>query len=312
MLEAISLAGTLALSCGGHATLNPGGSGGGAETGAGSEAGYDAGTPDSLGAGGGFADGGACNALPTTATVATGEYHTCAITDAGGVRCWGANFYSQLGAAPSTNSTVPVDVPGLSSGIVSLSAGWASTCALTASGGVKCWGYNSNGQLGNNSMTDSSSPVDVTGLSSDVVAISVGNYHACALTTVCGVKCWGVDYANLNGLQGNPSTSESPVPVDIVGLSSGVAAVSVGGDHSCVLTSAGGVKCWGFNANGQLGNNSTEDSPVPVDVVGLSSGVVAVSAGDGHTCALTSAGGVQCWGLDNMGELRRRLHELPQ
>jgi alpha-tubulin suppressor-like RCC1 family protein len=145
--------------------------------------------------------------------------------------------------------------------------------------------------------------VDVAGLASGIVGISVGNDHACALTFSGGVKCWGADYANLNGLEGNPSTSESSVPVDVVGLSSGVTAVSAGGDHTCVLTGAGGVKCWGFNANGQLGNNSTTDSPVPVDVVGLTSGVAAISAGNGHTCALTTAGGVKCWGLDNMGEL---------
>jgi alpha-tubulin suppressor-like RCC1 family protein len=196
-----------------------------------------------------------------------------------------------------------MDVAGLSSGVVAVAAGWASTCALTSAGGVKCWGYNSNGQLGNNSTTDSSTPVDVAGLTSGVVAITAGNDRACALTREGAVKCWGVDYANLDGLQGSPSTSQSTVPVEVNGLSSGVAAVSAGGDHTCVLTSAGGVKCWGFNANGQLGNNSTTDSQIPVDVVGLSSGVLAVSAGNGHTCALTSEGGVKCWGLDNVGEL---------
>jgi alpha-tubulin suppressor-like RCC1 family protein len=88
-----------------------------------------------------------------------------------------------------------------------------------------------------------------------------------------------------------------------VGLSSGVVSVSAGGEHTCAVTSTGAVKCWGYNVYGQLGDGTLGSADVPVDIVGLSSGVVSVSAGAAHTCALTSTGAVECWGGNPDGEL---------
>ena len=178
----------------------------------------------------------------------------------------------------------------MTSGVTAISVGAFHACALTSAGGVKCWGYNGYGQLGNGTSTDSSTPVDVSGLTSGVIAISAGDYHTCAVTSAGGAKCWG----NMN----------DTTPADVGGLTSGVIAISGGGSHTCALTSAGGAKCWGYNNYGQLGNGTgVLYSSTPVDVSGLTSGVSAISAGESHTCAVTSAGGAKCWGDNGVGEL---------
>src|SRR5439155_9942000 len=98
------------------------------------------------------------------------------------------------------------------------------------------------------------------------------------------------------------TTTNRSTPVDVVGLSSGVSAVAVSGYHTCALTSAGGVKCWGDNSNGQLGDGTTTERNTPVAVSGLASGVTALAAGAYHSCALTSVGGVKSWGRNHYGE----------
>ena len=177
-----------------------------------------------------------------------------------------------------------------------IAAGYQFACVVTDAGGVKCWGANGSGQLGNGTTAETPVPgvVDVVGLPPGIVAIAAGEFHACALTNVGGVKCWG---NNFSGQLGNGSNGDASVPVDVLGLSSGVVAISGGNLHSCALTTAGAVKCWGSNGRGQLGNGSTADSNVPVPVVGLGSGAIAVAAGSIHTCALLGTGGVRCWGF---------------
>jgi alpha-tubulin suppressor-like RCC1 family protein len=232
-------------------------------------------------------------------SVVGGHYYTCALNSSGGVKCWGSNAFGRLGDASGVDQLTAVDVSGLTSGVTSISAGWGQTCALLSSGGLKCWGVNWQGQLGDNSTTDRDTPVDVFGLTSGVTAVSAGPFHTCAVLSSGAAKCWGEGY---DGRNGDGTTNSSSSPQDVVGLSSGVIAVGAGDHHSCAVLNTGVVKCWGSNSSGQLGNGTTTASLVPVDVVGLT-GARSVYAGWNHTCALLTSGAVKCWGSNHAGSI---------
>jgi len=238
-------------------------------------------------------------AITAYTAVSAGRWRTCALTASGGVKCWGDNRGGQLGDGTTTDRTTPVDVIGLTSGISAIAAGWWHTCALTASGGVKCWGQNAHGELGDGTTEESWTPVDVIGLTSGVSAITAGWGHTCAVTASGGVKCWGY---NDDGELGDGTTTERHTPVDVSGLTRGVDAIDAGGWHTCAMKHGSGLKCWGGNGAGQLGDDTTTDRYTPVNVGGLTSGVFDFSAGGWHTCALTP-GGVKCWGLNINGQL---------
>ncbi len=241
-------------------------------------------------------------AFPASATfytaISASANHTCGLTNKG-VKCWGYNASGQLGNATTTNSNFPVDVSGLGSNILAISTGWYHSCALTALGGVKCWGSNSFGQLGNGNTTNQPTPVDVSGLTSNVIAISAGGSHTCALTNAGAVLCWGMGSM---GQLGNSASANSSSPVAVTGLGSGIKSIAGGGYHTCAITTGGAVKCWGFNNYGELGDGSTSLRNLPVDVPSLTSGVSAITTGEGVTCALLS-GAAKCWGSNTYGQL---------
>jgi alpha-tubulin suppressor-like RCC1 family protein len=247
-----------------------------------------------------------------------GSEHACALTTAGGVKCWGnndnyglGNGNGGLGDETYQGSTTPVAVVGLNSGVAAIAAGGNHTCAVTLTGGVKCWGDNFM-----------PTPIDVAGLDSGVTEIATWDYEICALLTTGGVKCGANSSTPPSDVEGLTSgvaaigdgcavTTTGGVKcwswgtsaTDVPELKSGVAAVAIGGGHNCALTTEGGVKCWGSNAYGQLGDGSTTYQTAPVDVVGLSSGVAEIAAGDYHTCALMTTGGIKCWGTNTHGAL---------
>ena len=230
-------------------------------------------------------------------TVAAGQVHTCAVSLGGAVQCWGWNQHGTLGDGTNTNSNLPVPVTGLTSELVSVSAGTSHTCALTESGAVHCWGRNNYGQLGDGTNSDSNTPVAVTGLGSGIAAVSARDEGTCAVTTAGGVQCWGRNQFGQLGI-GTDMDSNTPNAV----FSSGMIAVSGGRWHTCALAASGSVQCWGYNFFGQLGDGTTIDSNTPVPVSGLAD-AVEVAAGLRHTCAATSAGGVKCWGDAVYGQL---------
>jgi alpha-tubulin suppressor-like RCC1 family protein len=252
------------------------------------------------------------------AQVEGGGAHTCLLLTNGGVKCWGLNGNGELGDGTTTPNSgptpyskpSPVDVFGLSSGVEQISVGNQHTCALLASGNLKCWGYSSAGAIGDGTNEPvRSAPVDVIGLGDTVDGVSAGVDFTCALLSGGGVKCWGITN---DGRLGNGSNTSQPgsecincqtTPVDVVGLDSGVLAVTTGGESSCALLDTGSVKCWGSNRFGQLGDGTTTDRYTPVDVVGLDDDVLEISAGGGHTCALVADKSVMCWGNNYFGTL---------
>ena len=268
---------------------------------------------------------GSASKLSGILQIAAGESHTCALTSGGNVKCWGYNSLGRLGDNTTTSRDAPVDVVTSSSdtdpltGIVQISAFGASTCALTSGGNVRCWGHESNGELGNDCNTSCPGkryPVNVVAsdgsasLLSGIVQISGGEYHICALTSGGNVKCWG---RGQYGRLGNGATSnkDAPVNVTVTGTTAltGIVGISTGQDHSCALKSAGGVVCWGEGDNGRLGNNGTSDQSRPVDVLTSTSGnpalanIAQIGLGESHSCAVTNAGLVLCWGKGSVGQL---------
>lgn len=236
--------------------------------------------------------------------ITAGAWHTCVLTTYGGVKCWGNNGAGQLGDGTNTNRLTPVDVVGLSSGVARLHGHYYHTCALTTSGGVKCWGDNSAGQIGDGigdgTRTWRSTPASPLNLAESVVGLAGRGWYTCALTAAGAVKCWG---QNSYGQLGDGSTTTRLTPVTVSGLDSGVVSLAGGTYHVCAVMSAGPVKCWGRNLEGQLGDGTTTDRLTPVAVTGLSSGVRSLQGGWYYTCALTTAGGVKCWGANSSGQL---------
>jgi alpha-tubulin suppressor-like RCC1 family protein len=141
----------------------------------------------------------------------------------------------------------------------SFQSGGEHTCGLKKSGTVTCWGNNTFGQLGNNSTTDSSTPVAVLGIS-DAMQVASGAYQSCAVLTTGEVKCWGT---NSRGQLGNNTTTNSLTPVSVVGIANAQQVV-LGHDHSCAALASGVVKCWGSNSTGQLGSGAILQSSIPV------------------------------------------------
>ncbi len=240
--------------------------------------------------------------------------HNCLIDDRGGINCWGDNDYYQLG-----QNNRPIVA-----GATDVSVGIRHSCAVLATGTVQCWGAGQYGRLGyGESMWTMPIPKSVVGLPAKAIKVHAGGHHTCALLDSGAVYCWGYNYDGQvgDGSQKWNVTSSRQTAVPVVGLSEGVASVSLGANHSCALLQNKSVKCWGYNLKGQVGDGGggfATEQTIPVDVVGLESGVVQISAGADHTCALLESGVVKCWGDNQYGKLGRgtisemvNVHSIP-
>jgi alpha-tubulin suppressor-like RCC1 family protein len=234
--------------------------------------------------------------LDDVVEIVAGFNSSCARRRAGEVWCWGSNPNGWLGTGTAADpQLVPAKVDGLVDP-VELGVGSLTGCARERSGRVQCWGGNDDGAVGDGTTTDRKKPVPVAGLT-DAIALAVGSQHACAVRKTHDVVCWGSAADGATG-NGKPVGGKDLRPVKVVDLSD---VVAISADmHTCAVTSAGRVYCWGANNTFQLGHGSGPDVSRPQDVVGLTD-VVTVSAGFQSSCALTKTGRVMCWELRNMG-----------
>ena len=242
-------------------------------------------------------------------TVATFYGHSCALTPLG-LACWGSNDSGQLGDGTFIERTSPVMTAGLPAVPVAVAAGDRHTCAV-AGGGVWCFGSNGAGQLGNGATTDA--PVPQLAVGAGALAVGAGAAHSCAVVAGVGgtgVLCWGLNAeGQVNG--GNPSPASVLTPVSPT-LAAGVhpAAVVGGRAHTCVLVPgvANGVTCFGANDASQLTGAATPRGFVSVSLPAAQT----LAAGYEHTCALLADGGLECWGIDDRGELGSGSAGTPQ
>jgi alpha-tubulin suppressor-like RCC1 family protein len=188
----------------------------------------------------------AVTGLTGIASISAGDEHTCSLSTIGAALCWGGNGSGRLGNDPNTVifSNVPLAVAPLIFGPPkSITAGGSHTCAVDAQDGLECWGDNTLGQLGDGTNTLSSTPLVVSPpLDTGVALGAAGESHTCAVTTTGGAMCWG---SNAAGELGNGLNTPSNVPVDVTGMTTGVASISSGANLTCSLSTLGAVSCWG-------------------------------------------------------------------
>ncbi|MDG1540350.1 MAG: S8 family serine peptidase [Candidatus Thalassarchaeaceae archaeon] len=235
--------------------------------------------------------------------ISAGSYHTCSVFDDGSVRCWGSNEFGQLGDGTTIERTSPVPVElGQGMSALGISSGESHTCVILSDHSVKCWGQNSNGQLGDGTSIDSSSPIPTEMGGKDALSISTGSYHTCAIMSDRTVRCWG---DNWNGQIGDGTNTDRATPVEIsIPSNSSAVSLDAGAMHTCLGVNDGSMFCWGYNAYGQLGNggNSNSNSPIAVPL-STNQLLTSVEVGLFHSCALFDSGEIACWGDNSNGQL---------
>ncbi|MCB9600089.1 MAG: chromosome condensation regulator RCC1 [Sandaracinus sp.] len=228
--------------------------------------------------------------------VSTGGFHSCALRESGRVFCWGANDYSQLGLSSPGGRLFATTAVAMIGDAVQIASGERHSCARSASGAVRCWGWGSSGQLGNGGVSTSATPLAVAVPAATTIAL--GRTHSCAIDSAGRLYCWG---RNGEGELGDGTQTQRDTPRRISAAGT-VSSVGTGDSHTCVV-SGGTVRCWGANGQGQLGGGGASVRELsPIVISGLN-GVTEVRAGRDHSCALRGDGTVWCWGGNDVGQL---------
>ena len=250
--------------------------------------------------------------LSDVKALSLGEAHTCALQKNGVAKCWGNNSLGQFGngveAVNRGYQLTPSTVVELDT-VQSVASGYLFSCALLDDSTAKCWGNNEFNQLGNDAATSTQRFPSLIETNSgapfaSISQLALGYSHACVLSQVGTVHCWG---DNEMGQLGNGSTVASASPKQINALSTGVRSIAAGHAHNCAINSGGSVLCWGYNAFGQLGtgtnaNKTTPNSAISQEFLPTNS-VSSLALGRAHSCALLTDKTVKCWGNNDYGQL---------
>ena len=254
----------------------------------------------------------------TAKMVSAGGRHTCAILNDNSLACWGKGDAGQLGTGDTGNLDTPAVVDlGKDRTVKMISVGDNHTCAILDDDSLKCWGENSDGQLGHGDtddrgdesgeMGDNLSAVNL-GADKSAKMVSAGSVHTCAILNDDTLKCWG---GNAYGQLGYGDNTGRNVPEATSAINLGAErtaqAVSTGIFHTCAILDDNTLKCWGGNAYGQLGYGDDTDRNAPEATATVDFGDVRavkdVSVGSGHSCALMDDDSLMCWGANNHGQL---------
>ena len=240
------------------------------------------------------------DSLGQVKSVATGLAHTVAVKTDGSVWAWGDNTNGQLGTGNNSASTVPVQVSGLPSAALAVTASLNGSTVLLADGTVWDWGYGTDGELGNNTAAASNVPVRVTGLAG-ITAVSSGSYHTVALDSSGRVWGWGM---NTSGQLGDTTLVNRHTAVQANGSGgTGITALCAGHYNTIVLRTDATAWVWGDNTYGQLGNGPVGGHSAVPAAVGSLANVKLVTAGYHYEVAETSDGTLWAWGYNVDGQL---------
>lgn len=242
--------------------------------------------------------------LSFTAISAGGDF-ACGIATDQLLYCWGSDVEGQIGNGLDGAGVTPSLATVKSERFKTVSAGTHHACALNLTGRAFCWGSDTDGQLGDVGLINSTTPIPVSDSTLQFTAISAGDRHTCGITTNGNAYCWG---RGDEGQLGNGGNGQRQTPTLVTsGLT--FTAISAGDAHTCAVATSGSIYCWGANAAGQLGNGGTTPQNGPVLVSG-SAGYTAVSAGGNHTCGLAGSQ-VRCWGGGEFGEVGHGIAASP-
>jgi alpha-tubulin suppressor-like RCC1 family protein len=213
---------------------------------------------------------------------------------------WGLNTNGRLGTNDTLSQSSPVSVVGGFTDWISASAGYAHSLGVRANGSLWAWGSNASGRLGDDTVTDRSSPVSVVGGFTDWISASVGNSHSLSVRANGSLWAWGV---NTNGRLGDNTATSRSSPVSVVGGFTDWISASAGGSHSLSVRANGSLWAWGSNVRGQLGDNTITGRSSPVSVVGGFTDWISASAGYAHSLGIRANGSLWAWGNNASGRL---------